>query len=57
LRQEGEKTDALERRIAELDENLNRREQYMQTKEKKWADIENYLLTLYDDNEALFYKM
>jgi len=57
LRQEGEKTDALERRIAELDENLNRREQYMQTKEKKWADVENYLLTLYDDNEALFYKM
>ena len=57
MRQEGEKTDALERRIAELDENLNRREQYMQTKEKKWADVENYLLTLYDDNEALFYKM
>ena len=29
----------------------------MQTKEKKWADVENYLLTLYDNNEELFYKM
>ena len=29
----------------------------MQTKEKKWADVENYLLTLYDANEELFYKM
>lgn len=29
----------------------------MQTKEKKWADVENYLITLYDTNEELFYKM
>lgn len=29
----------------------------MQTKEKKWADVENYLLTLYDNNEELFYRM
>jgi len=29
----------------------------MQTKEKKWADVENYLLKLYDNNEELFYKM
>lgn len=49
--------DTLEKRISELNDNLNRREQYMQTKEKKWADVENYLLTLYDNNEELFYKM
>lgn len=47
----------LERRIQELNDNLNRREMYMQTKEKKWADVENYLLTLYDNNEELFYRM
>lgn len=29
----------------------------MQTKEKKWAEVENYLITLYDNNEELFYKM
>jgi len=29
----------------------------MQTKEKKWSDVENYLQTLYEDNEDLFYKM
>ena len=57
LQQEAEKVDLLERRIQELNDNLNRREAYMQTKEKKWADVENYLLTLYDNNEELFYKM
>ncbi|MFN9905515.1 MAG: hypothetical protein ACK56F_05235 [bacterium] len=57
LQQEAEKVDVLERRIQELNDNLNRREAYMQTKEKKWADVENYLLTLYDNNEELFYKM
>lgn len=41
----------------ELTENMDRREQYMQTKEKKWGEVENYLQTLYDDNEELFYKM
>ena len=29
----------------------------MQTKEKKWAEVENYLQTLYEENEELFYKM
>lgn len=29
----------------------------MQTKEKKWADVENYLQGLYEENEELFYKM
>jgi hypothetical protein len=36
---------------------MSRRELYMQTKEKKWSDVENYLQTLYEDNEDLFYKM
>lgn len=57
LMQESDKVDGLERRIMELTENMDRREQYMQTKEKKWGEVENYLQTLYDDNEELFYKM
>lgn len=54
---EADKITVLEQRIAELVENMNRRENYMQNKEKKWAEVENYLLTLYDNNEELFYKM
>ena len=55
--QEEDKTAELERRINELQENISRREMYMQTKEKKWSEVENYLQTLYEDNEELFYKM
>jgi hypothetical protein len=29
----------------------------MQTKEKKWVEVENYLMTLYDTNEELYVKM
>lgn len=29
----------------------------MQTKEKKWVEVENYLMTLYDTNEDLYMKM
>lgn len=47
----------MERRCQEMADNLERRENYLQTKEKKWVEIENYLQTLYDDNEELFYKM
>ena len=54
---EADKITVLEQRIAELVENMNRRENYMQNKEKKWAEVENYLLALYDNNEELFYKM
>jgi predicted nuclease with TOPRIM domain len=57
LTQQAERIGELERRIAELSENMSRRELYMQTKEKKWAEVENYLQTLYDTNDALFYKM
>ncbi len=29
----------------------------MQTKEKKWVEVENYLMSLYDNNEELYLKM
>jgi hypothetical protein len=57
LAAEAEKIDTLEKRIVELTDNLNRRECYMQTKEKKWVEVENYLMTRYDGNDELFYQM
>ena len=57
LAEEADKSLQLERRVQELEENLSRRETYMQAKEKKWAEVENHLLPLYESNEALFHKM
>lgn len=55
--QEADKTDQLERRITELRDNLDRKEQYMQSKEKKWHEVELALLPIYDQNPEIFDKM
>ncbi len=54
---EAEKIDTLEKRILELTDNINRKECYLQTKEKKWVEVENYLMTRYDSNDELFFQM
>ena len=57
LQQEADKIDQLERRIEELLSNLDRKEQYMQSKEKKWLEVEAFLMPYYDGDKQLEDKM